>query len=87
MRKEVSEAVQSRSALQEQLAECNERLAAEHSASLAAAEKLEGTQREVEIMRVELTAARQNMEQADWEKSKVRRIHSLSSESQIDCIP
>lgn len=71
MRKQVRESLQEQGGLKEQLTQTVERLQAEQEASVAAAEKLEGTQREVEIMRVELTAAKQNMEQADWEKNKV----------------
>ena len=74
MRKQVAEAVADRGTLAEQLIQFQERLAAEQAASTTAAEKMESTQREVEIMRVELTAARQNMEKAEWEKGKVGGI-------------
>ena len=78
MRREVAEAAQGRSALQEHLIEARDRLTAERAASSANTEKLESTQREVEIMRVELTAASQNIESAEWEKNKVFPVHSAS---------
>ena len=37
----------------------------------AAAEKLEAGLRELEIMRVELTASRQNVDKAEFDKAKV----------------
>ena len=72
LRRQLTEAATDRGVLSEQLTQVIDRLAAEESGRAAAAEKMEVTQREVEIMRVELTAARQNMEKAEWEKNKVR---------------
>lgn len=87
MRKQSEEAAAERGGLGEALSEARERLAAEQQARAAAAEKLEGTQREVEIMRVELTAARQNMDKAEWEKSKVGRAALLRQASRPTCLP
>ena len=43
----------------------------------AAAEKLEAGLRELEIMRVELTASRQNVDKAEFDKAKVGVLHSV----------
>lgn len=60
-----------RSALEEDLQEARERLAAEEALQKDAAEKVESLQRELEILKVELTAARQNVEKAEFDKGKV----------------
>ena len=46
-------------------------LSASHRLQRAAAEKLESGLRELEIMRVELSASRQNVEKAEYDKAKV----------------
>ena len=60
-----------KASLEEELQEARERLAAEEAAQKDAAEKGESLQRELEILKVELTAARQNIEKAEFDKSKV----------------
>ncbi len=56
---------------------------AEEAAQREAEEKVEAAQRELEILKVELTAARQNVEKAEFDKSKARLApqHSLAFET------
>jgi len=60
--------------MEEELQEARERVEAEESAQKEAAEKVEGLSRELEILKVEMTAARQNVEKAEFDKSKVRHV-------------
>lgn len=85
LRKQLGEAAAERAALDEQLTQLNDRLAAEASAKSVTNEKMETTQREIEIMRVELTAARQNLEKAEWEKNKVC-AHSRQHEQAVESL-
>lgn len=57
--------------MEEELTAAHERYAAENDLLRTQAEKSEGLAREVEIMKVELTAARQNVEKAEFDKNKV----------------
>ena len=65
-----------RNSLEEELQEYRERLSAEENAQKESAEKVESLQREFEILKVELTAARQNVEKAEFDKSKVKSLDS-----------
>ena len=72
MRKEAADTAAERARLAEDLAEARERVQAEEDSQRGAAERLEAASRELEIMRVELTASRQNVEKAEFDKAKVR---------------
>ena len=72
LRAEASDSAAERARLTEDLAEARERVRAEEAAQRAAAERQEASSRELEIMRVELTASRQNVEKAEFDKAKVR---------------
>lgn len=73
-----SEMAQERANLEEDLAEADERIAAEGENQKVLTEKLENLGREVEIMKVELTAAKQNVEKAEFDKTKVRNTSNAS---------
>lgn len=60
-----------RAALEEDLEEARERLAAERAAQRLAAERVEATTREVELLRADLAATRQNLDKAEGDKTRV----------------
>ena len=66
-----AELVQAKGALDEELQEAQERAEAEGAAQKSYADKVENLSRELEIMKVELTAAKQNVEKAEFDKNKV----------------
>ena len=72
MRTEATDSAAERARLTEDLAEARERVRAEEDAQRSAAERQEASSRELEIMRVELTASRQNVEKAEFDKAKAR---------------
>ena len=55
----------------EELDELKERLDVEQAAHQSAEDKLECVSRELEILKVEMNAARQNLEKAEFDKTKV----------------
>lgn len=57
--------------LTEDLAEAHERLMAETNAHQGSVERVEAASRELEMMKVELNAARQNIEKAQYDKARV----------------
>lgn len=69
--------MQARGATEEALQEARERVEAEESAQKSSADKLENLSRELEILKVELSAAKQNIEKAESDKTKVGTAHIL----------
>lgn len=57
--------------LTEDLAEAHERLMAETNAHQGSVERVEAASRELEMLKVELNAARQNIEKAQLDKARV----------------
>ncbi len=57
----------------EELEEARERLDAERAAQRLAAERVEATTREVELLRADLAATKQNLDKAEGDKTRVRR--------------
>lgn len=70
-----AELIQARAAMEEELQEAQERVEAEGAAQKDYADKVENLGRELEIMKVELTAAKQNVEKAEFDKNKVCAFH------------
>ena len=66
-----ADAAQERANVIEELDELKERLDVEQGAHQASEERLECVSRELEILKVELNAARQNLEKAEFDKTKV----------------
>ena len=60
--------------LAEDLAEAHERLMAETNAHQGSVERVEAVSRELEMLKVELNAARQNLEKAQSDKARVRHV-------------
>ncbi len=73
MRRAEGAAGAERAALAEELEEARERLGAERAAQRLAAERVEATTREVELLRADLAAQRQNLAKAEADKARVRR--------------
>ncbi len=66
--------------LAEELEEARERLDAERAAQRLAAERVEATTREVELLRADLAATKQNLDKAEGDKTRVRlSIHPKAS--------
>ncbi len=63
--------------LAEDLAEAHERLVAETNAHQGSVERVEAASRELEMLKVELNAARQNVEKAQLDKARVRQLPSI----------
>lgn len=61
--------------LAEDLAEAHERLVAETNAHQGSVERVEAASRELEMLKVELNAARQNIEKAQFDKARVCTRH------------
>ena len=57
----------------EELEEARERLDAERAAQRLASERVEATTREVELLRADLAATKQNLEKAEADKTRVRQ--------------
>lgn len=68
--------------LAEELEEARERLDAERAAQRLAAERVEATTREVELLRADLAATKQNLDKAEGDKTRVRRAPSTPHASQ-----
>ena len=75
--------VQAKTSMDEELQEAQERIEAEGAAQKSFADKVENLSRELEIMRVELTAARQNVEKAEFDKNKVTHPCLISQRQQL----
>ena len=69
--------MQANNGMEEELQTARERIEAEEAAQKNYAEKVEGLSRELEILKVELTAARQNIEKAEFDKTKVSICYLL----------
>lgn len=72
MRRAEGAAGAERAAIAEELEEARERLDAERAAQRLAAERVEATTREVELLRADLAAQRQNLAKAEADKARVR---------------
>ena len=68
--------------LAEELEEARERLDAERAAQRLAAERVEATTREVELLRADLAATKQNLDKAEGDKTRVRRAPSTPNAPQ-----
>ena len=67
--------MQANNGMEEELQTARERVEAEEAAQKNYAEKVEGLSRELEILKVELAATRQNVEKAEFDKTKVRHCY------------
>ena len=62
----------------EELEEARERLDAERAAQRLASERVEATTREVELLRADLAATKQNLDKAEADKTRVCHAPSRS---------
>lgn len=72
MRRAESAHSSERARVAEELEEARERLDAERAAQRLASERVEATTREVELLRADLAATKQNLDKAEADKTRVR---------------
>lgn len=72
-----AELTQAKADMEEELQEAHERIEAEGASQKSLADRVENSLRELEIMKVELNAARQNVEKAEFDKTKVDTVSDL----------